>query len=183
MKKCLVLISIAVALMFSATGCTFKGQVFLSFDWDVAPYNWTCSDVNIDDPSVLDTLNRSPYEYLTKPGTYHFDYYNDPFTHYWEIYYVLTAYEGTSSSPAPDAKFKLFLWENNPPTLEQLQSLAGGDNSQLRSATAAPSASSTQTNAPRIDTSAFVQKSTYEYTVTEGGYTLKVRGILWEPRQ
>ena len=179
MKKCLWLILIAVALLFSATGCTTKGDVFLSFDWDIAPTNWSCDDPNIDVPNVIDTLYRNQ-EYLTQPGNYYFEYTTSG--NPWEIYYILTAHEGSSFSPAQDAKFKLFLYDYKSPVLTQPQSLAGEGKSDMQGPTAAPSESSTQTKAPRIDTSAFVQKSTYEYTVTEGGYTLKVRGVLWEPR-
>jgi len=181
MKKCLWLIPIAVAVLFSAAGCSTKGDVFLSFDWFVQPDDWSCTDTNIDDPGVIDTLEQSPYEYPTQPGNYYFDYTTN--LNYWEIYYTLTAHTGSAFSQAPDAKFELFLWENEAPDLTQLQSLARGDSLQSLGLTPAPATSSTQTNAPRIDTSTLVQKSTYEYTVTEGGYTLKVRGVLWEPRQ
>ena len=181
MKKWLWLLPVAVLLLFSATGCSTRGDVYLSFDWLTDPDDWSCTDPNIDDPGNPSDVLVRLQEYLTQPGNYYFEYTTggNP----WEIYYTLTAYEGSSASPPQDAKFQLFLWADKTATLSQYLGLVQPGTGHVQGTTAAPSASSTQTNASGIDRSAFVKKPMYEYTVTEGGYTLKVRGFLWEPRQ
>lgn len=145
-----------VLSLLSATGCTTKGAVFMSFDWLTYPDDWSCTDPNIDTPNPADILIRLQ-EYPTQPGDYYFEYYHSSSGVTRGIYYTLTAYQGPAFSSPQDAKFELFLWANVDPTFTQYQSLTGVDKGLLPGTTAVPAKASTQTNLPRIYQNVFVQ--------------------------
>lgn len=168
-----------VALVLALSGCFGpEGNVYLSFDYPYYPDNWNCDDPNIDDPFAADTLYEN-YNYSTVAGDYYFEYTYDSGANWYWIYYTLTANKGFLFFPGEDARFQIYMYSSYWPDFYQVQGL-----------TSTPSASPSGTTSslqnheiPRVDESTHVRKQLGEYTITKGGYILKVRGGVWVPKE
>jgi hypothetical protein len=177
MKKWLWMLPLVI--LFALLGCSVPGNVYLSFDWSIKPYNWNSTDPNIDTPIVSDTLRPQHY-YLTEPGDYYFEYTHDNL-HWYNIYYTLTAHEGFAS-PGEDAYFLIYLNVGAYPVFWQIQGL-GAASTTGNPDSASPAAGPAVQSGSSFDKSAYEYRQLSEFSETQGRFTLTVRTGVWTPRQ